>query len=475
MTGKDANSARSSYLLIASSLITLISQLVKSKLAAAVLGPAGYGVVNQAKQFNNLQETSVGLGLSNGLLKYVSLSHANEDPDETLSHITSTLLPVGILASIAVFLVLIFRHGISEWVYPGSPAYTHLIIIVACTFPAATLARITKAVLTGCRLHRSIATHQMVAELIGVVCSIWWILQFGITGAVAAFAVFHWARYLLLTTALVRERHWSWIAPDLSRFQWKKLLEQARFGIAALLVGPMGSLAVLSINRQLYNLHGEVAVGLFLAVWTISSLFQKVFNELQSVDLSSTFSEGDPSTFPSQIVAATRFVVGLGVPGLLVLGALGAFVVQTLFSAKFHPVGDMLLIALPGDLFRLVFETILVGLFFQKRLVGFVFMNVLRYGLFLGIAYPAVEHYGVPGAVYAYSIANSVVIITCLVLLGFLIPTSSSARIIIRLLCSTLWVIAASAIFMNFDQLLIRIPVAAVACLSWYVVHNMQT
>jgi len=97
--------------------------------------------------------------------------------------------------------------------------------------------------------------------------------------------------------------------------------------------------------------------------------------------------------------------------------------VRILFSAEFIPAAALLLLMLPGDLFRISAETIGLPLLVQKRLVIYTGLYRLWAALYLALAVWLMPQMGLSGVAFAYLTAQAIyaTVLFCLVhrLLGY--------------------------------------------------------
>src|SRR6186997_2918589 len=117
MTSEEKSSptlGRAFTALSGASVVSMGAQLVRGKLAALVLGPAGVGVFNQLSLLWNLFQIGGSLGSFNGLVQHGSEALADED-SAALRRLSSTwLILLAALSCLLAAVGAIFAVPISD-------------------------------------------------------------------------------------------------------------------------------------------------------------------------------------------------------------------------------------------------------------------------------------------------------------------------------------------------------------------------
>src|SRR5437868_12867521 len=195
--------ARAFTSLSLASAVSMAANLVRGKLAALFLGPAGVGVFNQLSLMWDLFQTSGSLGAFNGLVQHGTQAMVARD-EAALHRLASTwwilltvfsclLAAAGAIASPAISIWLLGDHG----------AHASLVALMLLSIPFAVSAQVYRALLSAARLVPQLVRAQIVSDVGGAIIFAVLVPVLGLAGLIFGFASVH-VFFYLFTSLWVR-------------------------------------------------------------------------------------------------------------------------------------------------------------------------------------------------------------------------------------------------------------------------------
>jgi enterobacterial common antigen flippase len=448
--------------------VSMGANLVRGKLAALFLGPAGVGVFNQLALMWNLFQISGALGSFSGLVQHGSEAMIAKD-EAALHRLASTwwiLLTVfscllaagGALVSPAISSLLLGDHG----------AHANLVALMLASIPFAVSAQVYRALLSAARLVPQLVRAQIVSDVGGAVIFAALVPVLGLPGAIIGFAAIHLIFYVMTALSVRKMLGTAYVRPRLSEFSWRAVRSNLGFGAIALTTIALSNLSVILVSRFLIDNHGIGASGVFSNAWRIASVYLGAVTataiSYYLPTLNRATSDGQMS---SDFNSALRFYL-YGLP--LIMAAImtaGEPIVWLILSPQFMAVAPLLLMFVPAELMRVLAETINVPLYSRRRLNAFFVPYLLQAVIFIGGAYLALPSFGAMGAAAAYGLATTAAAIAnlaaCRLWLGLTLEIRTALAFVRA--AALLAVVMAAGLFIPFGAE--RLLVAGAAALLW--------
>ena len=226
---------RSFSALTGANIVSLGAQLVRGKLAALILGPAGVGVFNQLSTLWNLFNVAGGLGSFLGLVQHGSEAIA-EDDDPALRRLTSTfLLLLGIVSCALALFGVLMSARISDWALHDGGRHADLVSLILLSVPVAVTAQTYHALLAAKRAVRALVVTQIITDLGAMLVFAVLIFPLGLTGAIAGFIATYVIMMIAKGIAVRRLFDAALVRPRLRDFDWGVVRGNVGFGASGLL------------------------------------------------------------------------------------------------------------------------------------------------------------------------------------------------------------------------------------------------
>jgi PST family polysaccharide transporter len=175
---------RSSALMGGASGVTLLAALIRNKLIAILLGPAGLGVFGILSQYAGMMSQIFGLGAGSTVVRHV----ADVDEEHRLQResevrrFTWKISAIGAIGAVALALPACY------WSFDG-PENLHLMAIAGLAVPLLIVAGAWSAVMQARKQIGDLAKVQVISAIIGIVVSAPLVWSFGAIGAAASIVI----------------------------------------------------------------------------------------------------------------------------------------------------------------------------------------------------------------------------------------------------------------------------------------------
>lgn len=344
---------RSSSIIGGASVINILVGLLRMKIAAVLLGPAGVGLIGL---FTNTLATAVGvagLGLGTVGTRQIAEAAGQNDPRQVWRVRRALFWLTLVLAVLGGLVFWLLRGVLAERVLGDASqagALGWLSIAVALGVAAGS----QSALLNGMRRIGDLARVSVwsgVWSTAAAVAALWWwgsggIIAYVLAAPIASFLLGHW--YVL---RLPRSRPTHDERTELS-FEWRTMLQLGLAFMVAGLAGTVGQLAVRSlVQRQL----GADALGHFQAAWAISMTYIGFVLGAMGTDYYPRLTAviRDHDAVNKLVNEQTEVALLLAAPVLLAMLALAPWVIRALYSTEFAGAVEVLRWQVMGDVLKI--------------------------------------------------------------------------------------------------------------------------
>lgn len=344
--------------------LSIVLNLVRTKLVAILLGPAGIGLNSIYNETRELIHSSTNLGLDVSGIRGISKSYedwinakSDEDKaekataiDQEISLLRSWVL---ILALLGTLVCMILAEPISYFTFND---YEHTLgyVFLSPVVGLSTIICGELAILKAMRRIKMIASVSIINVLLTILTSIPLYYFYGIEGVIPAFILLYISQFFAIISFSYRVKRPTFM------FNKQKLANgfpMLLLGISFALTGIINHGAQLGIRTFINYNGGLEAVGLFNAGYTIfTTLGSIAFASLDSYyfpKLSGIFN--DLELRRQTIFRQTKVTLSIITPLALILIAILGWVLPLLFSHEFDSVVPMAQVAVAGLLFRAVY------------------------------------------------------------------------------------------------------------------------
>lgn len=345
---------RSSSIIGGASVINILVGLLRLKVAAVLLGPAGVGLIGLLQNLMATSATVASLGI--GMVGTRQIAEANgRDAQHAVAAARRALFwGTLVLAALGGSGFWLLRNHLARWILdlalPG-PAVGWLAVGVALTVAAGSQV----ALLNGLRRISDIAWVNVLSALLSTALGVGALAAWGEAGVVvfvlsapiATFVLGH-----LYVSRLPRVVASATPFPELLA-QWGTLL---RLGAAFMVSGLLVTLGQLAVRTLVQRELGADALGQFQAAWMISMTYIGFVLGAMATDYYPRLTAAirDPAAVNRMVNEQTEVALLLAGPVFLAMLGLAPWVIELLYSRQFDLAVEVLRWQVLGDVLKLL-------------------------------------------------------------------------------------------------------------------------
>jgi PST family polysaccharide transporter len=332
--------------------ITIALALLRVKVVALVLGPAGIGTLSILSNVLQFGSALASLGLGQSGVRQIAASRS--DPG-TLSRVRQVLIWANVLQGVLGALLLwSLRAPIARLLF-GDAAHATEVGVLGLGVLATLVAGSQMALLRGLQRIGELAMVTVAGALAGTVAGLAAILALGADGLVV----------MLLTpplaSILAARRYTRRLpppegAPPAPREAASHWCEMAALGLVFTAGSLLTLVSLLAVRGHLTREMGLEAVGLFQASWAVAMQYIGVLLDSMKADyyprLAAVISDREEAT--KLVNQQSQLAMAVGGPLLILLIGLAPWVVELLYSAEFAPAATILQWQLAGNIPKLM-------------------------------------------------------------------------------------------------------------------------
>lgn len=387
---------------VAASALTAIGGLVRTRIVANLLGPAGIGITSEITQIATTALTPVSV-VQVPLVSAVAKEHQGR-PEATNAQAawdtSVTLTTVLVVASLACGWSLRSYVVADAWGPYGALGLALAVVAAGATALGGLGAQALAAV-TALRAQAAYTSIAVLASVLVVGACAWidGLRGFFVGTAIAAVVP------VLALPFLLRRAQAPLVAIGRPRLASSFLGEALRVGVPSLAVAVTGQGAMTYLREYLRTHLGVEANGYFQAslgfdtlivASTLQTLGNYVFPRYAAAD--------GVEALRREVLAAGDFVMRIMPPAVLVgIGARG-LILRTLFGPEFIEAESILGLYLVADIARAVSWTQGGALIYRKSMTPFVVTNVLFWVAFTANVWLLEPRFGLAGVGLAYCV-----------------------------------------------------------------------
>lgn len=401
---------KSSAIVGGASFLTILIGLVKVKVLALLLGPAGIGLMGILTTIMGVGATFFGMGLGTSGVRELALNNKNT---EKLDLVRKALFSANfLLGLLAILFVFIFKENLSEYFFQ-SPDHQIAILVIAVGVFFSLISGSQTALLQGLRKISELAKVKVIGALVATIIGLLVVWQFGKSGVpffiiavplVTCFVAFYYCRHLPRLTSS------SITIKDLSP-KWRSMFI---LGFAFMLTGLMavgGQLIVRYILNQKLNIE---SVGYFQAAWQISMTYITFVLGAMVADYYPRLTQQiqNKSEANRLVNEQTEIAIIFAAPVLLMMLAFAPLVINVLYSSEFTYSVEILRWQVYGDVLKVIswpLGFIILAKGYSKL---FFCAELLWNGSYVLLVYFGVELFGIEITGYAFVLSYLIYLFT---------------------------------------------------------------
>lgn len=343
---------RSSSIIGGASVINIAVGLLRIKVAAVLLGPAGVGLIGLLTNLAGTASAVAGLGVGNVGTRQIAEAAGRSDDLALAAARRALFWGTLVLALIGAAVFWVLRGELALRVL-GDASLTGeigwLALVVALTVAAAS----QTALLNGLRHIGDLARVSVLSAMLSTALGIGALMLWGRSGLMAFIIAAPLASFLLghvYVARLPKVQAPRTPMPVLAG-QWHTL---AKLGAAFMVAGLAGTLGQLLVRTLVQRQLGSDALGYFQAASTISMTYIGFVLGAMGADYYPrlTAAMHDHAAVNRMVNEQTEVALLLAGPVFLAMIGLAPWVIELLYAHSFHPAADVLRWMVLGDVLK---------------------------------------------------------------------------------------------------------------------------
>ena len=392
---------KSSALVGGSSVLNIVIGIVRTKVMALLLGPAGFGLLSVYGSIVTLTQAFAGMGVnSSGVRQIAEAAGTNET--ETIARTTWILRRISLLLGLlgALFLI-VFSQQVSAITFGNrSHAAAISLLSVAAFFTLVSAGQ--GALIQGMRRIADLAKMSTLGALFGTLCSIplvYFLRDRGVVPALIAVAVM---------TALMSWWYSRKVQIQTPTFTAAAVLHEVgallKLGFAFMASGLMTMGVAYVIRITVLRKVGFEATGLYQAAWTLGGLYVGFILQAMGADFYPRLTAQANDNVACNRLVNEQAQVGLLLagPGVLATLTFAPLVIALFYSARFGAAVGILRWICLGTIIQVVTWPMGFIIIAKAKQTLFVCCELAWAIVSLGLAWVCVSDFGLDGVGIAF-------------------------------------------------------------------------
>lgn len=445
----------------------MAANLVRGKLAAVFLGPAGVGVYNQLSLSYNVAALAGSLASNTGVIQHGSESLSVERSE--FARLISTLSLAFAASSVVVAGIALACAGwISELLLNDGGRHWREVALLMVAVPVTVFATLYRGLLGADQAVRDLVRVQIWSELGGMILFAGLLLGgFGLWGALVGYLSVQVISLIYSFAAASRRFGGAVMRPRVSQFRWNILQSILAFGASGFVMAGLSNLTLIVVNRMVIGAIDLASAGLLANAVRLSNVYLgAVTGTALNYYLPAVTRLSDPVAVGEEVARVVRFYCLILPPIMAGIIALAPWLVPLLFSPAFLPVVSLVAILVPSELARILGESMAVPLIARRRLVPHTLLFVLQTILFVGLVAALVPRFGLMGAATAYAIAVTTYFAASWLTMRKLLNIRIARQVLRPLLSSTMFLTGVAVVSLSLEPIT-AVGVSVVLGLLW--------
>lgn len=337
---------KSSAIIGGASVINILIGIIKVKVLAVVLGPAGVGLMGVFQNVVSMASTVAALGVGNSGVRQIASS---AEDIETLSIVRRALWYGNLILGATGMLALwALREPVATLVF-GNSSYVNEVAWLGLGVLLTLIAGSQTALLQGLRRIGDLAKVKIGSALVAAIVGIALVYSLGERGvlwfviAAPAGSVLVATYYASKLPKPVSSNDWA-----ATHAQWQAMV---KLGIPFMGAGLLTLATQLAVRSMILDNLGLEATGYFQAAWTISMTYIGFVLGAMGADYYPRLTAviNDHAAARKLVNEQTEMSLLMAAPVLFAMLAFAPLVIELLYSAKFAPAADLLRWQMLGD------------------------------------------------------------------------------------------------------------------------------
>lgn len=404
---------KSTFIMGASAIISIMLGILRNKLIAIVLGPSGIGLSGIYQSITNFIGSVSGLGINESGVQQIAGASSTQDY-KRIGRTAVALKRVAFFSGVLGFLLLIILSKRISIISFGDTRHWRDLTLLSAVIFMGGVSGGQVALIQGMQRINDLAKVTIFGAVAGTVLSIPMILFFKEKGIVY---------YLLVISGMAILSSWFYskkIRVETISLRWRESLAEARpllrLGLALMVGSLIIAAAQYLIRVIVVRKLGLSAAGLYQASTMLSTFYVGILLNAMIADYYPRLSAASRDDTESGFLVNKQMEVGMlfAVPGVLATMTFAPLVIPLFYSADFVAAVEVLRWQIFGVFLQVVSWP--MGFIFRAKGHGglFVWTEVFHNSAYLCLAWLGIREFGLPGLGMAFFAMNFLYLILVL-------------------------------------------------------------
>jgi enterobacterial common antigen flippase len=400
-TTSHAEALKSTSIIGGSTVIVMLIRMLRTKVLAVLLGPAGIGLEAIYDSVITLSKTAVDLGISSaGVRQIASAVGSGSQPviATTVYTLRRVCLVLGIIGALGLFLS---RESVSRLAFGNADHASDIGLLSIILLFGAVMGG-QGALLQGMRRIVELAKMNMFGALAGTVLSIPIVYVWGRAGIPA---------YMVLAAGVGVFISWSYarrIRIEPVKVPFRQITNEARsllkLGLVFLSSALMTTGALFLLRVFVTRQEGVYGAGQFQAANALAMVYIGFVLQAMGTDFYPrlTAVAGDNRRCNQLVNEQAEISILLALPGVLATLALAPWVIQVFYSSKFDRAAEILSWQVAGTFLQVNSWPMGFIVLAKGRAAALFWTDLASYLVYVGLGWLGLKFFGLPGTGMAY-------------------------------------------------------------------------
>ena len=378
------------------SLISLAFSVVRTKVVALALGPAGVGILGTFTTLIGLSVTIFGLGIGGSGVRRIASAESEESP-EKLAQSVWTIRRFSLLLGAAGAIALACASPFVSKLTFGSAEHAPAIALLSFAVLFGIASEGHASIIQGARRIRDLSKLTIVSAAVSTLLGVPLVYWFGLDGVVPMLIL------VPAFTFFLARKFAKQVGGSDGALPRKEFTREARsllhlgsvFMASAIMTAAVAYLVRMLIIRSL----GIEAAGYYSAAFAISGIYSSFILQAMGADFFPRLTSfaADPAAVNRLVNEQTEVALLLATPGLLATLVFSPWVISIFYSGEFDAAGEILRWQVIGLLFKIISWPMAFIQLARGRNISFLVTEVIANLSHFTFVFIGIKVAGLPG------------------------------------------------------------------------------
>lgn len=404
-TTSHAEALRSTSIIGGSTVIVMLVRMVRTKVMAVLLGPAGIGLEAIYDSVTNLARTAADLGISSSGVRQIASAAGSGDPTRIAATVRTLRWTCLLLGTVGAAVLYLTRERIGRFAFGNTDHGDDIgLLSIILLFGAVTGGQ--GALLQGMRRIGDLAKKNILGAVASAVLGIPLVYVWGregipaclvLTAGVGVLVSWWYARRVRIEPVVVGKVRLRQVAGE--------AVGLLRLGLVFLASGLMATGVLFLLRVFVTRQEGLDGAGQFQAANMLSAVYVGFVLQAMGTDFYprlTAVAENDNRRCNQLVNEQAEISILLALPGVLATLALAPWVIRTLYSSRFDVAAEILCWQVTGMLLRVNSWPMGFILLAKGRAGAFFWTDFAAYSVYTALCWVGLKLFRLPGAGMAF-------------------------------------------------------------------------